>query len=293
VQHLNELPIELSRGDILDPASVLKALDCVHTVFHAAAVYDTSSTDASAIVKTAVEGTTNLFEAAARTRPKQIVYTSSVVAVGRSRNPNILLDETYFSHDFSYPYYRAKIESEELATELAAKHSLPTVFCLPAVVLGGGDYKVTPSNRMLLNVSRRPFACVDGGACYVHVEDVATGHLLASEKGKPGERYILGGDNLLHREFAKLVVRAQRRSVPVVQIPTRFLHAAATVGDMVERVTHRPMPLTHDRLEKAVGRFGFYDLTKARRELGYSPRGADAYLAELLEWLHQHAPGAA
>ncbi|MBU1367062.1 MAG: NAD-dependent epimerase/dehydratase family protein [Candidatus Omnitrophica bacterium] len=205
-EHLLKLPLEINYGDILSLDSLKKAMKNVEAIFHTAAVYKLSQEKKDdSIIKIAVEGTKNLYQAAFESRVKKIIHTSSVETVGLSYDKNILLNESDFTKKAFYAYSIAKIKSEIITLELARRFNLYTVICNPSTVIGRDDYKPTPSNKMLLNYAKYNLFYVESGQSLVDVQDVAQGHISALLKGRNLERYILSGDNMEIKDVIVLI----------------------------------------------------------------------------------------
>ena len=188
----------MAYGDVLDKDSLKAALKGVSRVFHAAAMFKTRLVDEALMMRTNVEGSRNMLEACAEAGGiERLVYTSSVAAVGCRRKPGELMTELDWNAAPIDAYVASKTDSERMAGSLAKELKLPIVFVNPATVLGPHDYSPTPSNDfILLCMKKAPPVYFDSGHSYVDVEDVAEGHLLAEEKGRIGERYILSGENI-------------------------------------------------------------------------------------------------
>jgi len=179
-QHLDKLAVEICLGDVLERDSVLRACRGVDVVFHTACIYDLApNCDSKAIWATAVDGTRNLLDCCAQEKLKRIVYTSSVETIGVTSDKSVPLTEEDSFVDMPYAYSRAKVEAENLCLELSKRYGLSTVICNPATIIGKDDYKLTPSNAMILTYARFPLFYVDSGQSIVDVQDVAEGHILA------------------------------------------------------------------------------------------------------------------
>jgi dihydroflavonol-4-reductase len=290
---LEGLDVELARGDVLDRASLEAALKGCTAVYHLAAVVAEWRHDPDVILKTAIEGTANVLQAvASRSGIERIVYTSSVAAVGLTRSRHHPRDESYYNTEDLTHYSVAKTRAEHLAKELAERYGLPLVIVNPAVVLGPLDYRPTPATQIVVRYLRHRLPIyVDAGANIVHVDDVARGHLLAEERGRLGERYILGGDNLTIFELFSLLAQLVGRRPPWIALGARTLTTLGWVAEMIARVQGKPPLVTRARARSLVGRYGFYDASKARRELGYTSRPARETLADAVQWVRQQGWG--
>jgi dihydroflavonol-4-reductase len=190
---LEGVRVEFVDGDLLDPASVRRAMTGVHTVYHVAADYRLWAPDPSVIYRTNVDGTRTVLEAAGDAGVARIVHTSSVGALGIPADGTPGTEDTPVTLDQMVGHYkRSKFLGEAVALDLA-RRGLPVVVVNPSAPVGPWDVKPTPTGQMIVDFMRgRMLATVDTGLNIVHVRDVAQGHLLAAERGKPGERYILG-----------------------------------------------------------------------------------------------------
>jgi len=288
--HLERLGLEIATGDVLNYDSFERVLDGIEAVIHTAAIYrmtetDRAGTEDDAIINTAVDGTKNLFRAAGKQGVQKIVFTSSVAAVGSTRDKTLPLTEKAFANHGLNAYYTAKIESEKLALRLGHERGIHTTICNPATIVGKDDYKLTPSNRMLLDMVRKSRFYVDGGQNLADAEDVARGHLLALKKGKDGTRYILCGDNIEFKTLTLLIRDILNVKGPLIKLNETLLYGAGFTFDMLSKLTGRQPLLSRAKVSRAVGKYTFYDASKARQDLGYTCRPLGETLPETLKWL--------
>jgi dihydroflavonol-4-reductase len=287
LQGLAGLEVELVRGDVLDRSSLLSALHGCSVVYHLAAVVAGWAHDPAVIYKTAIDGTANVLQAVANTSGiAHLVYTSSVATVGISSSPRDLRNESHYNtRDFSH-YAVAKTRAERLAKELAEQCRLPLVIVNPAIVLGPYDYRLTPATKGLVSYLKyRLPVYFDGGANIVHADDVARGHLLAEQHGTIGERYILSGANLTLRELFSLLTESAGRPPPRIELGRRTLSVLGWGAELVARMRGKPLGLTRVRARSLVGRYAFYDASKAQRELGYTARPARDIMVDAVQWV--------
>jgi dihydroflavonol-4-reductase len=273
--------VEPVTGDLLDPGAVSRAMDGCEAVFHLAAVYSYSRAHETLMEAVNVRGTRVVLEAVARaSRRPRVVHTSSCATCGPVPGRPATEDDTPPAWELAVPYKRTKLEGERLA--LAAAHDgLDVVVVNPTTPVGPGDRRPTPTGKMVADVARgRARAYLAGSALnVVAVEDVAAGHLLAHERGRPGERYLLGGENLSMRDVFATVAAAAGRPAPRVAIPWRLAHLAALGADAAMRsVGREPSLLVLDEVRLARLPMTFDD-AKARRELGHRSRPAREALA--------------
>jgi dihydroflavonol-4-reductase len=219
--NLAGLPIEIVHGDVTDAESLQRAAAGCDTVLHVAADYRLWAPDESAMYRTNIDGSVNVVEAAAAAGVRRVVYTSSVAVLGihADRSPADESTPVRFA-DMIGPYKRSKFLAEQAVVRRAADLGLPLVTVNPSTPIGPGDFRPTPTGRIIVDAARgRMPAYVDTGLNVVHVDDVANGHLLARDAGRPGERYILGGADLSLREILAMVATHSGRKPPVVRHP--------------------------------------------------------------------------
>jgi dihydroflavonol-4-reductase len=264
---LDGLPVERHVGDILDPTSLEAPLREVSLVFHAAAqsAYWRRPQD---VLQAAVDGTRNVVRAARRAGVRRLVLTSSVAALGVPA-PGELLTE---GHRFNLPptrflYGYSKLQSEEAARQEAGT-DLEIVIVNPSIVLGAGDVNRISGSILLESARGLAVVYTDGGANYVHVDDVTAGHLAAADRGRPGQRYILGGENLTHRQALTEIARIVGRRPPPLRLPGSVIPPLASVVDFVGRFVQTPVNGAQLRMSR---HRLWVDISRAQRELGLTP----------------------
>jgi dihydroflavonol-4-reductase len=280
-----DLAVETRIGTLEDKDSLAAALAGCGALFHVAADYRLWVRDPAAMYRANVDGTRALMEAALAAGLERIVYTSSVAVLGL-RDDGGASDETTPSRleDMIGPYKRSKFLAEEVVRDLVRSKQLPAVIVNPTTPIGPRDVKPTPTGRMIVEAAagRMP-AFVDTGLNLVHVDDVAAGHLLAEERGRIGERYILGGENLALKEILRRIAAIAGRAPPRLALPIAPLWPLALAAEAVGRVTGREPFVTCDGLRMARHKM-FFSSAKAMRELGYAPRPAENALADAIAW---------
>jgi dihydroflavonol-4-reductase len=283
-RNLDGLPVEIALGRLEDVRSLRAALEGCLSLFHVAADYRLWVPDPAAMLRANVDGTRALMREARRAGVERIVYTSSVAVLGHVRGG--LADETTPSAlgDMVGPYKRSKFLAEAEIRRLIAEDGLPAVIVNPSTPVGPRDIKPTPTGRMIAEaVAGRMPAYVDTGLNIVHVDDVARGHVLALERGRIGERYILGGDNLSLADILATVARLSGRAPPRLRLPRRGLYPLAAAAEMWGRLSGREPLLTLDALRMARWKMWFTS-DKAEAELGYRHRTAEAALTAAVAW---------
>ncbi|MGQ9633737.1 MAG: hopanoid-associated sugar epimerase [Bryobacteraceae bacterium] len=284
---LRELEAESAIGDLRDSTSLGSAVAGCGAVFHVAADYRLWTPDPQVLYQSNVDGTRNLLEAARRAGVERVVYTSTVGCIGFV--PGGLGDETtpVKLEDMTGAYKRSKFLAEQVALRYAAE-GLPVVVVNPTAPVGDHDFKPTPTGKIILDFLRgRMPAFVDTGLNLVDVRDVALGHWLAFERGRPGERYILGAENLTLQEILQRLARISGLKAPVVRIPYWVAFAAGLASTGWSRLTRKPpsVPLDAVRMSKTKM---WVTHRKAERELGYSPGPVDQALINAVAWFRSN-----
>jgi dihydroflavonol-4-reductase len=276
---------EVVVGDMTDPVSMGKALQGVRYLFHVAADYRLWARDPNEVRRANIEGARVVMEAALFAGVERIVYTSSVATLRAPDTPTIV-DETAALPDGGGvgAYKQSKVAAERLVERMVAERGLPAVIVNPSTPIGPRDIKPTPTGRMVVEAASGKIpAFVDTGLNLVHVDDVAEGHLLALEKGRIGERYILGGKDLSLREMLADIAALSGRKAPTTALPRGPLYPLAFVAEAIAQVTGKAPMLTRDALDMAAHHM-FFSSAKAERELGYHARPHIEALADALAW---------
>jgi len=271
-------------GDLRDQGSLERATAGVDTVFHVAADYRLWARDPREIYQSNVSGTRNLLEAAQRAGVRKFVYTSTVATIAVPRGGSLPDERTATSiGEMIGDYKRTKWLAEQEALKFAAM-GLPVIIVNPTTPIGPGDAKPTPTGRIIVDfLNGRMPAYVDTGLNFVPVEDAAAGHLLAADRGRVGERYILGGENLKLKEVLGMLAGASGRSAPRVRLPHVAALAAGYVDAAISRLSGREPRIPLDGVRMARHSM-FVDAQKARRELGFAPGKVAAALERAVRW---------
>jgi dihydroflavonol-4-reductase len=282
LSNIRALDAERVEADLTDPASLSRAVAGCRYLFHVAADYRLWVPDPEAMRRVNVDGTVALLRAAGAAGAERTIYTSSVAALGFTADGSPADEATpNREEDHVGPYKRSKYEAE-LAVRALAAQGLDVVIVNPSAPVGPGDIKPTPTGRMVLDAARgRMPAYVETGMNIVHVDDVAEGHLLALEGGRRGESYILGSENLMLSEIGRTITRLAGRSAPRVRLPIAPLMPIAAAMEGWARFSGQAPLMTRDMLKMARHRM-FYSSEKAKRELGYAPRPAEAAFRDAL-----------
>jgi dihydroflavonol-4-reductase len=271
---------EAVEGDLRDAATLAPACAGIRYVIHAAADYRLWAADPSELTATNLDGTRALMQAALRAGVERIVYTSSVATIRPGADETEPLDEA----SAIGIYKRSKVVAERMVERMVADEGLPAVIVNPSTPIGPRDVKPTPTGRVIVEAaSGRMPGYVDTGLNLAHVDDVAAGHLLALRHGRIGERYILGGENVLLSRMLADIAGIVGRRAPSLRFPRQAIWPLAMAAEAVARFTGREPFVTRDALRMARYRM-FFDDSKARRELGYTSRPYREGLADAVAW---------
>lgn len=285
--NLNGLGVELAEGDMRDAGAVRAAVEGARYVFHVAADYRLWAPDPEEIIRTNVEGTRIVMEAAAAAGAERVVYTSSVATLkplpdGKPADETRPLSES----EAIGAYKKSKVAAERLV-EAMVKDGLPAVIVNPSAPIGPRDRRPTPTGRLIVEAaSGRIPAFVDTGLNLVHVDDVATGHLLALRHGRIGERYILGGENMTLAELLGRIARLTGRTPPRISLPRWPIYPIAFAAEAMARLTKREPFVTLDGLRMSEYLM-YFTSAKAERELGYRPRPAEEGIRDAIRWFRE------
>jgi dihydroflavonol-4-reductase len=287
VAHLADLGLEFVTGDLRDAESVRRAMAGVRHLFHVAADYRLWARNPDELTQTNVAGTRLLMQEAMREGVERVVYTSSVATLA-ARADGVSADETMpLTEDKAIGVYKRSKVAAERAVEALIAEGLPAVIVNPSTPIGPRDVKPTPTGRIIVEAaSGRMPAFVDTGLNMVHVDDVAEGHLAAFERGRIGERYVLGGQNATLAEILATVAQVVGRRPPRIRIPRQALMPFAHVTEAVARVTGREPMLTRDGLRMSKNKM-FFSSAKAETELGYRARPYREGITDAIEWFRR------
>ena len=286
-RNLQGLEIDTVAGDLNDRSSLDHAVAGCEAVFHVAADYRLGASRPEELYRTNVEGTRNVLNASRSAGVGRVVYTSSVATIGIPADGSPGREETPVAlADMIGHYKRSKFLAEQVARD-AARAGASVVIVNPSTPIGPGDVKPTPTGQMVLDAAagRMP-AYLDTGLNVVHVDDVAAGHLLAFHRGRDGERYILGGDDMTLREILVEIARIAGRSPPRIRLPNAAVLPLAYAAEAIARLTGRTTRVTVEAVRMARKRM-FFSSDKAVRELGYRWRARTKAFEDAVLWLRE------
>jgi dihydroflavonol-4-reductase len=287
-RNLKSLDVEVSEGDLADLKSLERAAQGCEGLFHVAADYRLGARDPAELYRSNVEGTRNVLSAAHGSGVQRIVYTSSVATIGIPADGTPGDEQSANSLENMIGHYkRSKYLAEEVVRE-AARDGISVVIVSPSTPVGPGDVKPTPTGQLVLDAAagRMP-AYVDTGLNIVHVDDVAAGHLLAYERGRPGERYILGGQDMSLREILEVIARLEGRNPPRVRLPYGVVLPIAYLAEGFARLTGRSGRITLEGVRMSRKKM-FFSSAKAVRELGYRWRPPVQAFEDAIRWFRDN-----
>lgn len=284
-RNLLGLDVEIIEGDLAQPETYRHALKDCRNLFHVAADYRIWVPDCNAMHRVNVAGTRSLMLAALDAGIERVVYTSSVATLGLNRQGLPSCEETPASlKQMVGVYKQSKFLAEEEVRQLIERHKLPAIIVNPSCPIGPRDIKPTPTGRIIVDaIKGRIPAYVDTGLNIVHVNDVAMGHWLAFERGKIGERYILGGENLALSEILGLIAEIGGHAAPKIKLPRLALYPLAFLMQSVAHVSGAEPMITLDALRMAKSKM-YFSSAKAEQELGYQSRPAGEAINDAVAW---------
>jgi len=286
---LTGLQVEVAQGDLRDPASLAAAVQGCHRLFHVAADYRLWVPDPEVMYAVNVQGTRDLMTAAAEAGVSRVVYTSTVGTLGNPGDGAPGTEETPVTlADMVGHYKKSKFLAQQAVLEFARK-GLPVVLVHPSAPVGPWDSRPTPTGQIIVDFLRgRMPAYLETGLNLIHVRDVARGHLLAEDKGRPGEKYILGNENLSLSQIFQMLAAITGIPAPKVRLPYWPILALSYANEFwASYISKKPprMPLAGVQMAK---KFMFFDSAKAVRELGLPQTPVPQALEEAVLWYKEH-----
>lgn len=282
---IDKLGLSYRYGDVMDFPSLLEAAQGCDAIIHHATVYRMWARNPDDILQPAMVGTDNIFRAAREAGIRRLVYTSSMAAVGYLSEPVGLMPATAWNEAAKSPYYIAKTRSEREALRLSEEYGIPTIRLCPTHVVGPFDYGITPSTRTILNYVNKTGTTFEGGTNYVHVFDVGEVHALAVERGEPGSRYIVGGDNLHLKELSALITQLTGVKPAHLGITGPVAEMVGTLVGFTSKFTGSEPPFDGKVIHDVVGRYGYFDCSPTNQTFGITPRGLKDVVSDTIRWL--------
>ena len=284
-RNLAGLAVEIAEGSLTDPASMEAALQGCTGLFHVAADYRLWVPKPEEMYRANVDGTRILMQAALAAGVRRIVHTSSVATLGLPKDGTPGDETTPVSlDDMIGPYKRSKYLSEEVVRGMVREQELPAIIVNPSAPIGPRDVKPTPTGQMIVEAaSGRMPGYVDTGLNVAHVDDIAAGHVAAYDRGRIGERYVLGGEDMTLKQILDVVARLSGHAPPRFRIPGNAVLPLAYAAEAVARLTGKPPFVTVDGVKLARKRM-FFSIAKAERELCYATRPAEQAISDAIDW---------
>ncbi|MCC7354075.1 MAG: SDR family NAD(P)-dependent oxidoreductase [Anaerolineae bacterium] len=284
---LEDLPHEVAIGDVLDADSLRAAMQGCDVVFHVAGVSDHWRAGKAKMYQVNVEGVRLVAEAAVAARVGRVVLTSSVAALGIPPHGQLLTEEDSFNvRPERFPYGHSKFLGEQELRKVIQEKGLDGVIVNPGAVLGPRDAHLG-SATVILQMKRLSLPFLpDGGMNLVDAHDVAVGQIAAAERGRTGERYILGGHNISHIELTRIIGAELGKKVPLRRAPARLLLAFAHVVDVIKPALPPDLPLTGEIMRHSTETF-YVKTDKADRELGLPHTPVEATVGRTAAWLRE------
>lgn len=277
------MEVEVVTGDLRDPVSLDRAVAGCGAVFHVAADYRLWARDPSELYRSNVEGTRNLLAAAREAGVDRVVYTSTVGCIGIPEDRPGSEDVEVHLEEMTGAYKRSKFQAEQVALEFAGA-GFPVVIVNPTAPIGDHDFKPTPTGKIVVDFLKGAMpAFVDTGLNLVDVEDTSEGHLLALERGRPGERYILGCENLTLEQILRRLAVISGGKAPRWRIPYAVAYMAGLASTGWANLTGLEPRAPLDAVKMARKKM-FVSLDKAKRELGFNPGPVDGALKRAVDW---------
>jgi len=288
-KNIESLDIEVVTGDLRDVASLNSSLGGCEALFHVAASYTLWASDCREIYETNVRGTENILNAALKNNVQKVVYTSTESTIGIARKGQPGTEEMEVNPaDLAGDYKKSKYIAEKVALGMC-RGGLPVVIVNPTMPVGPFDIKPTPTGKLIVDfLNGKMPAYVNTGLNVIDVEDVARGHILALEKGRIGERYILGNENLTLREILAILGRISGLDAPRLRIPISLALVLAYADQLVEgMILRRPprIPLAGVRTSR---KFRHFDCSKAIQELGLPQSSVEEAFDKAVSWFRQN-----
>ena len=286
---LEKLPLQIHYGDLTNSDSLRQALKGCRFLYHVAADYRLWSLHPEELYRSNVEGTRNILQAAKEAGVEKIVYTSTVGTLGNPGNGTPGNEKTPVSlQEMTGHYKHSKFLAEKVALEFA-QQGMPIVIVNPSTPVGSWDTKPTPTGQMIVDFMKgKMFGYMDTGLNLVDVEDVAEGHLLAMQKGRVGEKYILGNQNLSLLEIFQTLSRITGQAVPKVQIPHSMAFLLAIAFTEYSNWISKKPPLISVESARLTRKFMYFDSSKAVRDLGFSSCPVEQALEKAVRWFRDY-----
>ena len=285
---LASLPVEVVTGDLSDRASLQRAVDGCEVVFHVAADYRLWARHPQELYRHNVDGTANMLTAAFDSGVTRLVYTSTVGTIGFPEDSTPGTEDSFpDARQLAGDYKKSKFQAEQIALRFA-QNGYPVVIVNPTAPVGEGDRKPTETGKIILDFLKRKMpAYIDTGLNLVDVRDVARGHLAAMDRGRPGERYILGGRNMSFKQILDALSKLTGIPAPSIHLPYGIALCAGAADTFLSRITGKPPRIPLEGVRMARHKM-YVSSAKAERELGYHASEIDDALERAIAWFRNN-----
>jgi dihydroflavonol-4-reductase len=285
---LAELGVETIRGDVLDGPELDKALEGIHAVFHLAGAVSRDPDDAQRMMRLHVDGTRRVLERMHAAGTKRMILASTSGTIGVSKDEVILDESAPYAEEIvsGWPYYASKIYQERLAFEHGERLGIEVVAVNPSLLLGPGDRRLSSTGDVRKFIKRKIPVVPDGGINFVDARDAALATAAALDKGRAGERYLLGGPNWTMKEFFGRLGRVANVAPPRLRLPAKLNKWGASLVEELYRHRGKEPPVDRISVEMA-DHYWWIDSTKAERELGFSARDPQLTLVDTVAYLRK------
>lgn len=286
LHNLSGLDITLIEGDLLDRPSLERCIEGCDTLFHLAAVFAYWLEDPSVMYRVNIHGTTQLLEVALSAGVQKVVHTSSIAAIGATPGESLANETTLFNDWLNADHYVMSKYMADLEAMQFVNKGLRLCIVNPTFPFGDNDIAPTPTGYLVQRyVSGKSPVWLPGGLNAAYVRDIAYGHLLAAQKGRIGERYILGGHNLTYKEFGSRICDLAKVKAPRYELNPKWVSWVGRINEwMSDHITKREPLIVSKAIEYTGGKFLYFDLQKAQEQLGYRITPLETSLTESVEW---------
>jgi dihydroflavonol-4-reductase len=265
--------------NLFEPTTYSHIIKDADVLFHLAAENTTSMSNASRVIENTDKLTQTVLNACLDNNVKSVIYTSSVVVIGRSSNASRPLNEKDVNAFAESPYVMGKMLAEKFVEQLIKEKNADIRRVYPSWAVGPGDTKLTPPHKVITEfLEKGAPVYFDGGVSIADVEEIAKGHVAAYEKGRPGENYILSGENVTFKRFYEILCANSRQKMPALKMPKFVILAASWIFTKLFRLIGKEFPISPEYAESVVGNFSWYDCSKAKNELGYETKPVEDIL---------------
>lgn len=277
---LEELGAKVFPCNLFETTSYAPIIQDADVLFHLAAENTTSMSNAGRVLENTDKLTQVVLNACHENGVKTVIYTSSVVVIGRSPDPEKLLTEKDVNHYPESPYVQGKMQAEKFVESFIAQHNYDIRRVYPSWAVGSGDAKLTPPHKVIKDFLQKGTPVYfDGGISIADVEEIAKGHVAAYERGTPKSQYILSGENITFKQFYALLTANSRQNMPVIKLPKAMIYIASWIFSKLFKLIGKEFPISPEYVQSVVGSYSWYDCSKAQKELDYQVKPA----AEILK----------